>query len=39
MNIRSTGLLLAWLILAPALSGMKVGTYNIRYDNPGDVED
>lgn len=39
MNLRSTGLLLVWLILSPALSGMKVGTYNIRYDNPGDVQD
>lgn len=39
MNLRSTGLLLICLILSPSVSGMKVGTYNIRYDNPGDVRD
>ncbi len=39
MPPRITVFLLVWLILSPALSGgMKVGTYNIRYDNPGDVE-
>ncbi len=38
MTLRSTVIQLVWLILAPVLSGMKVGTYNIRYDNPGDVE-
>lgn len=38
MTLRSTVIPLVWLILAPVLSGMKVGTYNIRYDNPGDVE-
>ena len=37
MNLRSTGLLLVWLILAPTGFGMKVGTYNIRYDNTGDL--
>ena len=39
MTLRFTVIPLVWLILAPVLSGMKVGTYNIRYDNPGDVED
>ncbi len=39
MNLRSTALLLLCLILAPTAFGMKVGTYNIRYDNPGDVRD
>lgn len=38
MTLQLSGLLLVWLILSPALSAMKVGTYNIRYDNPGDVE-
>lgn len=37
MNLRLPGLLAVWLILAPSGFGMKVGTFNIRYDNRGDV--
>lgn len=36
-SVKTVGIFLIWFLLAPAVLGLKVGTYNIRYDTPGDV--